>query len=242
MKPLAHPQGLVIHHPAFYQPFIDARPGQKLVDEIRREHVQGNGWSDIGYHYVVNKDANGVFKVFDGRSDRYEGAHCYGYNDWLGISVAYGMGTVPPAQQLDVLATLIAALCKEYKLPIDSAHIKGHRDMPGHRSNECPGQNLYNRLPQVIELAKQKANGKLPQVPQQKTIPANAAKEEQHFAEIKVEFPDKKDLVGLLMDGATMVHITALNGLVCGNKKLDVQYVPAANGQQHKVKVVWIDA
>lgn len=34
--------------------------GKALVDAIRRYHVQEQGWSDIGYHYVIDLDA-GLF-------------------------------------------------------------------------------------------------------------------------------------------------------------------------------------
>ncbi len=30
------------------------------VDEIRRWHVEGRGWSDIGYHYVVYLDGTDI--------------------------------------------------------------------------------------------------------------------------------------------------------------------------------------
>lgn len=53
------------------------REGQDIsVDTIRDWHVKGRGWSDIGYHYVI--DLNGV--VHAGRPIEKVGAHCKGHN------------------------------------------------------------------------------------------------------------------------------------------------------------------
>ena len=46
------------------------------VDEIRRWHVEGRGWSDIGYHYVVYLDGT----VVEGRPLKRPGAHVKGMN------------------------------------------------------------------------------------------------------------------------------------------------------------------
>lgn len=222
--------GIVIHHPAMSQAYIDSLKGKALVDQIRRSHVQGNGWKDIGYHYIVHKDTDNKFKAFDGRSDNWDGAHTLGFNDWLGVSVAYGMGTNPPQEQLVALAKLIATLCKTYQIPIDSAHIKGHRDMPGHRSNACPGDQLYAKLPQVIEMAKKEAAGQLSSPPKQ--APKQEQKPEYHITEIDVEIGDKK-LKGMLIDDATYIHISALKNL----NGIDVNYIPATKDKKHYVKV-----
>lgn len=220
--------GIVIHHPAMKQAEIDQYKGKALVNLIKGWHMSPpNNWSDIGYHYVINKDVDGKFKVFDGRSDARDGAHTYGYNDWIGISVAYGMGTNPPQEQLLVLAKLIATLCKEYSIPVDSAHIKGHRDMPGHRSNACPGDQLYAKLPQVIELAKKQTTSKLPE-----QAPATQQKPEYHITEIDVEIGGKI-LKGMLIDDSTYVHVSALKNL----KDVEVDYISATKERKHYVKV-----
>lgn len=44
--------------------------------DIRRWHVQGNGWKDIGYHFVI--DLDGTVEV--GRPVSKQGAHCSGHN------------------------------------------------------------------------------------------------------------------------------------------------------------------
>ena len=49
--------------------------------EIRRWHVDGNGWSDIGYHYVILIDGT----VEAGRPLWRKGAHTKGHNNDIGI-------------------------------------------------------------------------------------------------------------------------------------------------------------
>jgi N-acetylmuramoyl-L-alanine amidase len=46
------------------------------VEEIRDWHVNGNGWDDIGYHYVIYR--NGA--IMSGRPVYKSGAHCKGQN------------------------------------------------------------------------------------------------------------------------------------------------------------------
>ena len=52
------------------------------IEDIRRWHTQGNGWSDIGYHYYIKLD--GTVQI--GRPVDKTGAHCRGENeDSIGI-------------------------------------------------------------------------------------------------------------------------------------------------------------
>lgn len=56
------------------------------VEEIRRWHVKGNGWSDVGYHYVIRRDGT----IEEGRDITRVGAHVRGFNNhsialcWVG--------------------------------------------------------------------------------------------------------------------------------------------------------------
>ena len=44
---------------------------------IKRWHVQGRGWSDIGYHYIIPLDG----EIEYGRELARSGAHCKGENE-----------------------------------------------------------------------------------------------------------------------------------------------------------------
>ena len=57
------------------------------VDDIRRWHVDERGWSDIGYHWVV--ELNGDLK--QGRKEYKSGAHAKGWNG-KSIGVCYVIG------------------------------------------------------------------------------------------------------------------------------------------------------
>ena len=58
------------------------------VDTIRKWHVEGRGWSDIGYHYVIHLDGS----VSQGRPLDRSGAHTKGHNkDSIGICYIGGL-------------------------------------------------------------------------------------------------------------------------------------------------------
>lgn len=104
------------------------------VDEIRKWHVQGNGWSDIGYHFVIRRDGT----VENGRDLEIMGAHCKGHNsDSIGICVVGGLDKTGEAEfnfmpeQLAELRRIIVDLKKEY--PESTLH--GHNEFS---SKACP--------------------------------------------------------------------------------------------------------
>jgi N-acetylmuramoyl-L-alanine amidase len=104
------------------------------VDDIRRWHKE-QGWSDIGYHYVIYRDGS----IHEGRDVRYSGAHCTGHNaNSIGVVYIGGVSkdgktakdTRTKAQKralLQVMRTLRAAY--------PSARIYGHRDFA---KKACP--------------------------------------------------------------------------------------------------------
>lgn len=110
--------------------------------EIRRWHTdpkpRGNGWRDIGYHYLIKRDGT----VERGRPEHVTGAHVGGHNTGnLGICLVGGVaddGKTPednftPAQW-DSLRPLLTKLHQRYPQAI----IMGHNGFPGHESRGCP--------------------------------------------------------------------------------------------------------
>ncbi len=60
--------GITLHHPA-----DDSKTGS--IKQIQEGHFDRT-WSDIGYHYIIGKDPkSGQWRVFEGRSTKYQGAH-----------------------------------------------------------------------------------------------------------------------------------------------------------------------
>ncbi|MFA5505524.1 MAG: N-acetylmuramoyl-L-alanine amidase [Vulcanimicrobiota bacterium] len=127
------------------------RTAEEAVAAVRGWH-QAQGWRDIGYHWVISQSGD----VAPGRPEAEVGAHAYGDNaETLGILCCVGVEDrhVPP-DMLDALADLIAERAEEHGIPLDRAHVIGHRDVPGEGgATACPGQ-LYPMLPQIIERAR----------------------------------------------------------------------------------------
>jgi len=104
------------------------------VEEIRTWHVDGNGYDDIGYHFVIRAD--GLIET--GRHEKYIGAHAKGKNgDSIGICLAGDFRKHPPTQsQIDSSRALYYSLCKlKYKKLLK---IEFHRT----KENPCPGVML----------------------------------------------------------------------------------------------------
>lgn len=80
---------IIIHTSATRKSWMQRASSTAKVNEIRRWHVEDNGWSDIGYHYII--DRNGV--VIEGRPLERTGAHTKGHNTGtVGICLIGGHG------------------------------------------------------------------------------------------------------------------------------------------------------
>lgn len=111
-------------------------------DEIRRWHVDGNGWSDIGYHWVVYLDDAGDWTIAPGRPEKRSGSHAKGKNsDSIGIVVAgdYTAGPLPERAEI-ALCAMVAAKCIEYGVSVED--VVGHREIMREGYTECPGYDM----------------------------------------------------------------------------------------------------
>lgn len=106
------------------------------VDDVRRWHKVGNGWSDIGYHYVIHLDGS----IHPGRPEDIPGAHCAGHNaDSIGICYIGGLSadgkrpedTRTPEQRV-AMETLTAELQRRYP----GATLHGHNEFNPRKA--CP--------------------------------------------------------------------------------------------------------
>ena len=160
----------VVHHTAGAQPSTPAQSAA-IVRAIQRYHVQGNGWNDIGYNFLVDRFG----QVFEGRAGgitrNVVGAHAQGFNTGsVGVAVLGTYSSVGIEQRAkDALVALLA-------WRLDVAHVDpassvvwrsgGNprypagtpvllRAVSGHRDTgptSCPGQILYNTLPELAAL------------------------------------------------------------------------------------------
>lgn len=143
---------LIVHHSAGANTSSD---WAAVVRSIWNFHVNGNGWADIGYNWLI--DPTG--QVYEGRGDNILGAHFCGTNGGTMGTCMLGTFTsvTPPQPALNSLKALLAwKACDADILPLDSAfhassglvlnRISGHRDGC---STECPGTQLYDLLPVI---------------------------------------------------------------------------------------------
>ena len=102
--------------------------------EIRRWHIEGNKWRDIGYHYVIRRDGT----VEDGRPIEQIGAHvAHNNHDSIGICLIGGKRGRDTdfnftRHQLRGLENLVLRLLDRFP----RASVTGHRDWA---QKECPG-------------------------------------------------------------------------------------------------------
>ena len=103
----------------------------KTVEDIRREH-KAQGWSDIGYHYLVTLD--GV--VHEGRDVDIAGAHAVGHNTHsIGVCYVGGVENRPGVAYKDLKAkdtrtekqkVALLALLQDLRRLYPTARILGH--------------------------------------------------------------------------------------------------------------------
>lgn len=163
---------VVIHHSATSNDISDP---YAAVRSIYLYHTQVNGWSDIGYNYLVAPDGT----VFQGRDDMgladpddIVGAHMCGVNSkTMGICVLGNFSNqMPPEKALDALAGLIKWKTEKDKIPIfgrkmhaigpasanlppqNLAQVCGHREGCRPSYTECPGNTLFENL-ETIKLS-----------------------------------------------------------------------------------------
>ena len=107
------------------------------AEEIRHWHVNDNGWSDIGYHYVIRRDGTvelGRDLDGDGDVDEHPGAHAYGFNKYsIGICLIGGKGLFNFTwAQLVALHDLV----HELRIKYPYSAVVGHRDLDERK--DCP--------------------------------------------------------------------------------------------------------
>ncbi len=107
-------------------------------ESIYKWHVEENGWSDIGYQYIILKSG----AVLNARPINKAGAHCHGQNDdSIGICLT-GKNDFSE-EQFSAARDIARELCHAYGLM--NAQIFGHRDF--NKGKTCPNFNIEKVLP-----------------------------------------------------------------------------------------------
>ena len=116
------------------------------VNDIRRWHKQ-QGWSDIGYHYVIYRNGH----IEPGRDIDISGAHCEGHNsNSIGVCYIGGVArngkTAKDTRTLAQKAALLSLL-KDLRELYPGAKIYGHRDF-AHK--DCPSFDAMKEYSTII--------------------------------------------------------------------------------------------
>ena len=127
---------IIIHCTATRPDWWSGKSAQQKTDEVRRWHVEDRGWSDCGYHHLIDRQGT----VTEGRPLERTGAHAKGHNTGsVGISLFGGHGGNVSDQFEDnftedqdrALRELIAKLKAEHPI----TKIIGHNEVA---NKACP--------------------------------------------------------------------------------------------------------
>jgi hypothetical protein len=135
---------------------------------LKHIHVIDNGWSDVGYHWIIcngksMRDKYGRVtwvgkpdgKVQVGRKLKYVPAQVKNHNrNSVGICLIGDFGTQTPTdKQINSLVSLLTTMCIIYNL--QPGVILGHRDVG---NSTCPGDKMYQLLPEIRERVRLEIN------------------------------------------------------------------------------------
>ena len=163
----------IVHHTAGRNGYSRAEAAA-IVKGIQLFHVQGNGWNDIGYNYLVDRFGTVYEGRFGGVDRNVVGAHAQGFNTGsVGIALlgTYGDSAAPSQAAQDAIARLIAwrldvahvdpasfltfvsGGSDRYAsgIPVLLTAVSGHRDTG---FTACPGDALYARLGSIAATAR----------------------------------------------------------------------------------------
>ena len=115
------------------------REGQNIsVDTIRSWHVDGRGWSDIGYHFYIDLHGD----IYKGRDIAKIGAHTKGQNrNSIGICYCGGVevdGKTPKDTRTEEQEDSLLAVLRTLKAMYPEATIHSHNDFA---NKACPSFN-----------------------------------------------------------------------------------------------------
>ena len=117
------------------------------VEQIRQWHTapkpKGNGWRDIGYHFVIYRDGS----VHAGRPIEQIGAHTSGYNaNSIGICYIGGWakdGKTPKDTRTEAQRSALVKLVAELRAKFSGATVHGHNEFA---NKACPSFSVQKEF------------------------------------------------------------------------------------------------
>ncbi len=111
-----------------------AGPTSQTPRQIQNYHMDGNGWSDVGYNFLVDKSGT----AYEGRGWLGVGAHAAPHNtSHIGVCFIGRDGDATPAAKATIRA-LYDEACKRAGRTLSKTY---HGGLPGN-STSCPGAEL----------------------------------------------------------------------------------------------------
>jgi hypothetical protein len=156
------PTHLVVHHS--FSPGNDVVNWIAAVRSVFTFHTQSNGWSDIGYNWLIDPQGN----IYQGRAwvgdnDNTRGAHFCGFNaNTMGVCMLGNLNPIIPSPAAQsALMRLLAYRASANNLDAQAQQFHGSSNrtlniISGHRdgcATDCPGDAQYPLLPMYRERA-----------------------------------------------------------------------------------------
>lgn len=140
---------ITVHHSAIISSTVRTKAdAARMMDNVRKGHT-GQGWADIGYHYVI--DPSG--RIWEGRPIQYQGAHVKENNEHnLGVMCMGNFDVERPTpEMLQTLDLFVADRMRAYNVPVSRVYT--HQEI---KPTACPGRNLQGYM-----LATRSSSGRL---------------------------------------------------------------------------------
>ena len=123
------------------------REGQDIpVETIKKWHVEGRGWSDIGYHFYVELDGT----IKKGRDIQKIGAHCSKNNrSSIGICYCGGVeadGKTPKDTRTESQKESLLSVLKTLKAMFPDSTIYSHNEFANKACPSFDATNEYKNL------------------------------------------------------------------------------------------------
>jgi hypothetical protein len=157
----------IVHHTAGSNSYTAAQSAA-IVRAIMIYHVQGNGWNDIGYNFLVDKYGQIFEGRYGGMTKPVIGAHAMGFNTGsVGVALigTYSSAPISAAAKsalisllawrldlshVDPLSRVVRISSGNPRYPPGTAvtlnAISAHRDV---YPTSCPGTTFYRQLPSI---------------------------------------------------------------------------------------------
>lgn len=142
INPLNGVNRITVHHAGGKPNWAtDAGSTYRTLESIRGGH-RSQGWADIGYHFIVDRDG----RVLEGRPLAYQGAHVSDNNEHnVGVMALGNFNDQRPStRQLNALNATLSALAAAFQIPVDRVYT--HRELG---KTACPGSSLQNHMDRI---------------------------------------------------------------------------------------------